>query len=287
MPNDDEKEIFKFIDYCNVHNFPIDFHKIRYWFYDDGLYYEDESLWKEYFGLICGCGYLETAKLFYEKFKEKLESHNCLSAGLRIACSTNFMDVVKWIYDIDNTVDLNEGFYMCCEFNNLELAKWIYEKKKDVINCEEIYFKTCINCVGEDPVWKNKPKRIEMVKWLLEIVKCSDEEKGEILERLDVERLTNGLKKIMPEYLYKVIIDILLDRKSDDKRLTVFSPVVKRKESSNDKKLSVLNFLLEDYELKLKDFDFEAFEMMKFLLYDCGWKETYPGRTWLIEKIKE
>jgi hypothetical protein len=172
---------------------------------------------------------------------------------------------------------------MCCEFNNLELAKWIYEKKKDVINCEEIYFKICVNCVENDPVWKNKPNRIEMVKWLLNIVKCSDEEKGKILERLDMERLTYGLKKIIPEYLYLVIIDILLGKKSKDTKIEIsdFSLEVTKK------KHTVLDFLLGDYELKLKDFDFEAFEMMKFLLYECGWKETYPERTWLIEKIKE
>jgi hypothetical protein len=39
-------------------------------------------------------------------------------------------EIVKFIYEKNKNVNLDECFIISCEFNNLEMAKWIYEKSQ-------------------------------------------------------------------------------------------------------------------------------------------------------------
>ncbi len=77
------------------------------------------------FVTACERGKLDTIKCILAikpNFDIKIES----GLGFHIACGKGHMDIVKFLFGLDNTFDCVEGFNRACGSKRLELVQWLY-----------------------------------------------------------------------------------------------------------------------------------------------------------------
>lgn len=77
------------------------------------------------FVTACERGKLDTIKCILAikpDFNIRIES----GLGFHIACGQGHMDIVKFLYELDNTFDCVKGFERACGSKRLELVQWLY-----------------------------------------------------------------------------------------------------------------------------------------------------------------
>lgn len=188
----------EFLVYCEENHLPYKGEN------DNGLFNSHEqTIFSEYFEYFCGNGFFDTVKEFYKRFKDyiiKDPNNDCLQSGFNAASMRGDIEIMTWIYEIAKEHNLE--LFMCifngCLFNHLDVVKWIYDKSGNTIQygkgheslekfSDHVFFVSCDGFGGRkgNELWlEGSESRIELVRWLNGILKCSDNGKRDILNHL-------------------------------------------------------------------------------------------------------
>jgi len=126
---------------------------------------------KNYLIMAGNMGLLDMCKLLLTYDDSLLKSNDDLKIIFNSACYKNDIDMVKWLYENNNSLlddNIDILFKDLCKLGNKEIILWLYENKTDIKIMDECF--TECNIYNDE----NQNKKIEIMNWYLNINKNTD-----------------------------------------------------------------------------------------------------------------